>query len=91
MSYQDKQGFIWICSEKGIVKYDGLEFKSFTIKDGLPINDIWYIKEDSKGRLWISGFFNGLYYIKNDVVVKYSGADKHASLLFSVEKNDSLF
>lgn len=91
MTFQDREGFIWICSEKGLVKFDGLNFKSFTIKNGLPINDIWYINEDSEGRMWLGGFFKGLYYIKKDSVYNYNKANHLSSLLYTSSLDDSLF
>ena len=36
---EDVNGFIWFATNRGLVKYDGETFKTFTIKDGLPNND----------------------------------------------------
>ena len=33
--YYDSKGFLWIGTDKGIVKYNGLEFERFTTSDGL--------------------------------------------------------
>lgn len=91
MTFQDQDRFIWILSEKGLLKYDGVNFKAFTVANGLPINDIWYIKEDRSGRKWLGGYFNGLFYIKNDKVVEIKSGSNINSLLFTGENADTLF
>ena len=30
--YQDKYGYIWLATDKGIARYNGYEFENFTIK-----------------------------------------------------------
>ncbi|MDR0982525.1 MAG: response regulator [Culturomica sp.] len=61
--YQDRRGYIWIATEDGLNKYDGVRF---TIYKSAP-NDSTIIKnnyvrslyEDSYGRFWV-GCINGL-------------------------------
>ena len=62
---QDKEGFIWIATDRGVAKYDGYSFKYFTAKDGLPSDDVFKLSEDNKGRIWLSTF-NEIGYIFND-------------------------
>ena len=52
---QDYKGFIWFITDKGIVKYNGTTFKTFTTKEGLPTNDIWDIKITPDNKIW---YFN---------------------------------
>ncbi len=44
---QDQNGYMWFCTDKGIARYNGYEFKTFTTADGLPSNEIWDAMEDS--------------------------------------------
>lgn len=53
---EDKQGFIWFCTDQGVSRYDGIKFQNFTTKDGLPDNEVINLFEDSKGRIWFNGF-----------------------------------
>ncbi len=51
---QDKHGFLWICTEQGLVRYDG---DQFYVLDSYPPNvDIYTVSAafDSKGRLWVA-------------------------------------
>lgn len=43
----------------GLTRYDGVNFQSFSIKEGLPSNKIFCIKEDAKHNLWM-GTMNGV-------------------------------
>ena len=50
---QDKNGYIWLASNKGVSIFDGKHYKTITSSDGLPSNDIFSIFEDSKNRIWL--------------------------------------
>lgn len=57
---QDSRGYLWMGTRGGgITRFDGTEFKTFTVKDGLINNYVFCIKEDEKRNLWI-GTNNGL-------------------------------
>lgn len=63
--YQDKDGIIWIGTDKGLARFNGIEFRTFTTADGLADNECFYFREDLYGRLWIGSFNGGLCYYKN--------------------------
>jgi len=63
---QDDNGFIWIATDYGLSRFDGLSFKNFTIADGLPDNEILRLFKDSKKRIWLTGFNGKLGYIENE-------------------------
>lgn len=62
---QDSKGFIWVATEKGLSRYDGFDFKTYThpAQTSLPGTNI---SEDSKGRIWYQNFDGFLYYVEND-------------------------
>ncbi|XZF13664.1 sensor histidine kinase [Chitinophagaceae bacterium MMS25-I14] len=51
---QDSRGFIWFCTDQGISRYDGHEFRNFTSADGLPDNEIFKVEEDEYHHLWLN-------------------------------------
>jgi ligand-binding sensor domain-containing protein len=57
--FQDKEGYMWIGTGNGLVRYDGYKPKvyKFGIEGFLVINNIY---EDRKGILWV-GTGRGLY------------------------------
>jgi ligand-binding sensor domain-containing protein len=65
---QDKEGFIWFGTETGLSRFDGTHFKTFTLDDGLPDNEIIQLFTDSRGRIWISPFKKTIcYYYKGKI------------------------
>ena len=68
---QDSDGFMWFATNRGVVKFDGISFKTFTVKDGLPNNDTWKIEADFQGRIWYFSKSNYQGYIQNDSVYKF--------------------
>lgn len=62
--FQDSKGFMWFATGKGLCRYDGSVFKTYssdnqTSKSGSCIN------EDSFGRIWYINFDGYLYYIED--------------------------
>ena len=51
---QDGDGFIWIASENGLVRYDGNTFRKWMESDGLPSATIHNIEVIPGGGLWVS-------------------------------------
>jgi signal transduction histidine kinase/ligand-binding sensor domain-containing protein/CheY-like chemotaxis protein/HPt (histidine-containing phosphotransfer) domain-containing protein len=55
---QDSQGFIWIATEDGLVRYDGYELRRYAHEHGknasLPGNFVWAMQEDKGGDLWVA-------------------------------------
>ncbi|WP_461400555.1 sensor histidine kinase [Flavitalea sp.] len=49
---QDKLDNIWICTSRGVTRYDGKSFSNFTTEQGLVYNDVRSVFQDSKGNIW---------------------------------------
>ncbi|MFI3248964.1 MAG: two-component regulator propeller domain-containing protein [Rikenellaceae bacterium] len=59
---QDSYGFMWVATNDGLCRYDGYEFKIFSIGDlGLSTNLIISIVEDSIGNIWVGTADKGVY------------------------------
>ena len=56
--FQDKSGFIWCGTNKGLFRYDGISQQRFTNLDSLPDDNVTAIAQDSLGRIW-TGHKNG--------------------------------
>lgn len=65
---QDQDGFIWIGTNIGVTRFDGINFKNYSVSDGLSDNDILLVRTDSKGRVWFLGL-NGTvsYWFKGKI------------------------
>lgn len=73
---QDTQGYIWIATDEGLVKYNGTSFTTFTTKEGLPTNDIYNVFPARDGKLWYIAKSSSLGYIKNDSVYNFHNSVK---------------
>src|SRR5580658_9538130 len=55
---QDSQGFIWLGTEDGLIRYDGHEVVRYAYSrnsgSGLPGNFVWQIAEDAHHDLWVA-------------------------------------
>jgi ligand-binding sensor domain-containing protein len=67
---EDKVGNIWFGTSEGLLKYDGVKFKTFSFKEGLPgVNaEIWGLTIDKNGLIWVGAtggisHFNGEKFI----------------------------
>lgn len=53
----DANGYLWIATPNGLVRYDGYDFEYYYHEkhnqESLPSNDISHLLSDSMGRLWI--------------------------------------
>lgn len=61
---QDRQGFIWVATEGGVARFDGLRFKIFNKADnGLSTDKVSWMLEDASGNLWLisANFFGDRY------------------------------
>lgn len=56
---QDRQGFIWFGTNKGLFRFDGTDVKRYTKRDSLADNQVTAIAQDSAGRIW-TGHANGM-------------------------------
>lgn len=63
--YQDSNGFLWLGTELGFVRYNGTNFKLINGK-GLRGTSVTDIQEDNSGKLWAHNFSGQVLYISND-------------------------
>lgn len=72
---QDRFGYLWIATETGLSRFDGLDFKNFSTDDGLPDNEIDKLYLDSRNKLWIATPKGIAQYSKNGFVPYLFSAD----------------
>ncbi len=95
---KDRNGFLWFCTNYGLVKYDGHTLEHFARKNGLADNTVFNIYEDRRGRIW-PFCYNGSYcFIDGDSVHNEANdaelrALPHTNsfILNMMESDDSVF
>lgn len=86
---EDKDGFIWISTEEGVDRFDGSNFKHYTLPrlyEYRTVNDVeYYLKIDSKNQIWLITL-GGLLY-------KYDAKQDEFVLFYKIkeESNQTLY
>ncbi len=52
--YSDSRGFLWICTDEGLARFDGRQFKTYTRQNGIPHIHVNGIVETRDGEYWIA-------------------------------------
>ena len=70
---QTSDGYLWLGTYSGLVRFDGLKFKTFDIGNTKQLTDnfIWKILEDRQRNLWI-GTKRGLVCYKDETFKSYT-------------------
>lgn len=91
---ESNQGYLWVGTRGGgLCRFDGVEFETFTKKDGLPSNYINHLYVDRSERLWIATR-NGLCSWKENKITTHSlNRDSSISIINVVleDKNGRLW
>jgi ligand-binding sensor domain-containing protein len=70
---EDKVGNIWFGTSEGLIKYNGVKFKTFSFKEGLPgVNaEIWGLTIDKNGLIWV-GATGGVSHFNGEKFIPFS-------------------
>ena len=66
---QDTNGIMWMGTDEGLVKYDGVKPKLIVPSDK-PRISVLRLYLDPKERIWISTYRHGLFYVRNDSLIE---------------------
>jgi signal transduction histidine kinase/ligand-binding sensor domain-containing protein len=56
----DRQGGLWVCTQKGLAHFRDNHFTVYTTEQGLPTNRVRTVCQDSEGAVWVAGLDFGL-------------------------------
>lgn len=63
---QDHQGYIWVATERGAVRFDGVEFRAIDAAAGLPDVSIETVFVDQQDRIWLGVTDHGMCVLQTD-------------------------
>ncbi len=71
---QSHDGYLWLGTQRGLVRFDGLRFTPFSGGDGVSLENSWVrsLLEDGQGNIWIGTNDSGLLKLRNGVMTQYS-------------------
>lgn len=87
---QAKDRTLWLATYFGVSNFNGSEFINYNKENGLSGNIVRTVFEDSKNRIWIGFWSDGINYIENGKVHKISGPilEKYPSAIQFFETKD---
>lgn len=100
---QDRSGYFWFSTDKGLSRFDGYNFVTYTTADGVSDNEVFDIFEDSQKRIWfaclngsLSYYDKGIFYNSNHELLNkinspYTGLkvleDRAHTVFYSTQKS----
>jgi ligand-binding sensor domain-containing protein/signal transduction histidine kinase len=86
---QDRRGYLWMGTQEGLVRFDGVQFKTYDKWNtpGLRHNNVLSLFEDRSGTLWI-GTFDGLCKFEEGRARTFKGEDQLAGRLIRAVAED---
>jgi len=73
--FQDRDGFLWIATDRGISRFDGQTFRNFTRTEGLSANQVYCIFQDRTGDMWFGTYEGGVARYNGHFILAISEAD----------------
>lgn len=77
---QTSDGYIWVGSYGGLIRYDGSEFRNFSAEGLLPSSSVRMLFEDSAGRLWIGTNDAGVFFLEQGRIARPQGQPEDSFL-----------
>ena len=71
MSLQDKKGYMWFCTDRGVTRFNGYQFETFPTRNGVGRNAVFRIQLDDLDRVWYSIFDKRWFYFENNQFIEY--------------------
>lgn len=78
---QDERGLMWFGTDKGLACFDGVRFRTYGIKEGLPDPEVLNLKLDSFGRMWVFCFKQKPCYFQHNILY----TEKNDPMLSAIE------
>ena len=77
LQWDEKTGFLWIATEAGIVRFNGVDFRSYTKENMSSISSerMLFVVRNNAGKIYISDMFGNIFSIEQNKPVLWKKAE----------------
>ncbi|WP_034058867.1 sensor histidine kinase [Lacinutrix jangbogonensis] len=73
--FEDSKGFIWVCADKGLFRYNGKNYKSYSNNLQRALS-VFNAQEDHLGRIWCNNVSGQFFYTENNELQLFADLSK---------------
>jgi signal transduction histidine kinase/ligand-binding sensor domain-containing protein len=83
--FEDRDGNIWVGTDRGIERWRSPTFTTFSTAQGLPPSALGPVYADDRGRAWFAPTGGGLFWIENGAVGRVNDAGLDRDVVYSID------
>ncbi|HEX6861703.1 MAG TPA: two-component regulator propeller domain-containing protein, partial [Thermoanaerobaculia bacterium] len=70
---QDRAGYLWLGTQEGVARFDGVSFRAFKLEDTPALGNgfVGALFEDRRGRIWIGAGAGNISRFEGDAIVRF--------------------
>ena len=87
-THQDSKGYLWLGTEAGVSRFDGINFINYNTEDSLAQNGVKAILEDKNGNLWFGHKGGGISRIYEDKIQSFKIDSLNSDIICMLEQNN---
>lgn len=79
--FQDRQNFLWLATETGVYRYDGISFTLFSSPEQSSLS-VSGLTQDAEGKIWFQNFNGQILYIEHEKTYLLKSYDSQSESIF---------
>ena len=87
-AFEDRDGNLWVGTDRGIERWRGPVFTSYSTAQGVPSGGVGPVYVDQAGRTWFAPTSGGLYWIRDSDVGRVTQAGLDRDVIYSIDGGD---
>ena len=84
--FEDEKGFIWLCADKGLFRYDGKKYKKYTHTAQRALS-VFSVQQDPFKRVWCNNISGQFFYVTNNKLTLFIDLNKQSIRTYGRKQN----